>query len=166
MTLALHALRLALLLSIAVSVQGQSSAGSITVRYDGKQTVLSAADLASLPRHDARIVAEGASDSVSVSGISLWDILQRIGAPAVEASGRQRAVMYLRLVGADGQGALMSLVEVDPGFSKRTALVVDRRNGKPLDAVEGQWRVILPDDLRHARWIRGLVTIEIATLKP
>jgi hypothetical protein len=44
--------------------------------------------------------------------------------------------------------------------------LADRRNGQSLDAVEGPWRAIVPDDLRHARWIRGLVTIDVGTLKP
>ena len=38
--------------------------------------------------------------------------------------------------------------------------------GKPLDGSEAPWRVIVADDIRHARWIRGLVSIEISALKP
>ena len=140
--------------------------GSITVVRDSRPVVLTRVDLAKLPRRELRVVAEGATDSVTVSGVNLWDVLQAVGAPSVEASGRQRAVMYVRLKGSDGQNAVLALVEVDPGFSRRTVLVADHRNGKVLDESEGPWRVIIPDDLRHARWIRGLVSVEIATLTP
>jgi hypothetical protein len=100
-----------------------------------------------------------------VSGFALWDVLQKAGIPSAEASGRQRAMMYVRLTGADGQSALFALVEVDPGFSHRAIVVADRRNGQPLDVVDGPWRVFAPDDIRHARWIRGLVSIDVQSLK-
>jgi hypothetical protein len=35
-----------------------------------------------------------------------------------------------------------------------------------LDATEGPWRVFVPDELRHARWIRGLTRIDVGTLPP
>ena len=140
--------------------------GSITVARDGRQSIVTPSDLAKLPRRDVRVVAEGAADSVTLSGVNLWDVLQFVGVPSAEASGRQRAVMYVRLKGRDGQNAVLALVEVDPGFSRRTVLVADHRNGKVLDESEGPWRVIIPEDQRHARWIRGLVGAEIVTLRP
>jgi Oxidoreductase molybdopterin binding domain len=157
--------------STALSLHGQSPSvapppGSLTVTRDGRQSILTPADLAKLPHRDVRVIAEGATDSATVSGVNLWDILQAAGAPPTEASGRQRAVMYVRLKGGDGQNAVLALVEVDPGFSRRTVLVADHRNGKLLDESEGPWRVIIPDDQRHARWIRGLVGVEIVTLRP
>lgn len=160
-----------LFLSIAGSARGQVSGathapGSIAVRVNKRQTVLSRADLASIAHHDYRVAAEGTSDSATVSGVTLWDILQKTGIPSAEASGRQRAAMYLRLTGADGQTAVIALVEIDPSFSRRAAIVVDRRNGQPLDTVEGPWRAIVPDDLRHARWIRGVVSIDVGTVTP
>ena len=91
------------------------------------------------------------------SGGLLWDLLRLAGVPAETASGRQRAVMFVKLTGADGPSAVVALVDIDPSFFKRVILVADRRNGKPLNAEEGPWRVFIPDDVRHARWIRGLV---------
>jgi hypothetical protein len=162
----------AALLVLSTAAQSQSAgatqaraAGSIAILADGKELVLSPSEIAKLERREARVVAEGASEAATVSGVRLWDLIQRAGVPSAQASGRQRAVMYVKLTGADGQSAVLALVEVDPGFSQRTVLVIDRRDGKPLDSVEGPWRVIIPDDGRHARWIRGLVTIEVVTLK-
>ena len=64
------------------------------------------------------------------------------------------------------QLAVVALVEIDPGFSRRTALVADRRNGRLLDETEGPLRVIIPDEQRHARWIRGLASITVTTVNP
>lgn len=165
-------LRIAILTLLVVTItQGQgasggSAPGSITVRSEDRQSILSPADLAKAARHEYRIAAEGSKDSVTVSGVSLWDILQLAGMPSPEASGRQRGVMFVRIAGADGQNAVFALAELDPTFTHRIVLVADRRSGQPLDAAEGPWRVFAPDDLRHARWIRGLVMIELVTLKP
>ena len=133
--------------------------GAITIRSDGQEVVLSVTDLARLKRHEHR------TDSEILSGVLLWDLLQLAKVPSPNASGRQRAVMYVKLTGSDGQSAVLALAEVDPGYSKRLVLVADRRNGAPLDAAEGPWRVFIPDDLRHARWIRGLVRVELLAEK-
>ena len=140
--------------------------GAITVRSGGRDSVLSPAQLATIPRHDLRVAGENSTDSSTVSGVALWDLIQKAGVPPASASGRQRGAMYVRLKGADGQSAMFGLVEIDPSFSRRIVIVADRRNGQSLDAAEGPWRAIVPDDLRHARWIRGLVLVEIDTLKP
>jgi len=115
--------------------------GSISIRTEGRTLLLSPA-------------------ACSCGICSGWP-----GFPSEKASGRQRAVIYVKLTGADGQSAVVALVDVDPTFSKRVVLVADRRDGKPLDAAEGPWRVFIHEDLRHARWIRGLVSIEALTLK-
>lgn len=140
-------------------------AGSILVRSANGEVTLSPSDLQKVARHEQRVDVEGTTDPLTVSGVFLWDLLQLARVPSPNASGRQRAVMYIKLTGADGQRAVLALVEVDPGFSKRIVIVADRSNGQPLDDAEGPWRVFIPDDLRHARWIRGLVSIEIVTIK-
>lgn len=154
------------LAAIAAAGAQRPSAPVLHVHAEGREVVLTAADLGGLPRHELRVAAENASDSATVAGVTLWDILQKASIPSQEASGRQRAATYVRLMGSDGQSALFALVELDPGFSRKTVLVGDRRNGRPLDSTEGPWRVFAPDDLRHARWVRGLVRIDVGTLPP
>lgn len=131
------------------------------MRAAGRTLVLSAAELAALPRVEIRLAGNAPSDSSTVSGVRLWDVIQRLGVPAAEASGRQRAVMTVVLTGRDSQRAVLAMVEVDPSFSTETILLVERRNGAPLADVEGAWRAIVPNDRRHARWIRDVVGIEV-----
>jgi hypothetical protein len=106
-----------------------ATAGAITVRFLDRSVVLTAAELAALPRQTVSVQDD--AGAATLSGVKLWDVLQKAGAVSNEASGRQRAVMYLRVTGADGQSAVIALVEVDPGFSRRTALLADRREGGP-----------------------------------
>ncbi|MEO5568838.1 MAG: hypothetical protein ABIR92_10110, partial [Gemmatimonadaceae bacterium] len=140
----------------------QAPGGAIDVIVNGRTTTLTAADLRQLKRVSLRIA--DTRDSSTVSGISLWSVLEKVGSPAAVASGRQRASTYLKLTGADGVSGVIALVEVDPSFSKREVLIIDQRNSKALDPVEGPWRVIVPDDLRHARWIRNLKSITVETV--
>jgi hypothetical protein len=138
---------------------------ALKINYGDRALTVSPADIAALPHRNVR-VAEDTGDSVTVSGVSLWDVLQKVGIPSAQASGRQRAATFLRLQGADAQVAVVALVEIDPGFSRRIALVADRRDGHPLDETEGPLRVVIPDDQRHARWIRGLASITVTTASP
>ena len=61
----------------------------------------------------------------------------------------------------DGYQVLFSLAEFDQAFSDRVIILADRRDGKPLDKREGPLRIIVPGDKRHARWIRGVDTLEV-----
>ncbi|MEP6763796.1 MAG: hypothetical protein ABJB66_05755 [Gemmatimonadaceae bacterium] len=121
--------------AFATTAHGQAvtaarAPGSIAVRANGKETIFSTTDLAKLTRRHVRMAGESADDSSTVSGMDMWDVLQLAHIPSTEASGRQRVVMYIRLAGADGQNAVLSLVEVDPSFSNRTVVIADKRNGK------------------------------------
>ena len=142
------------------------AASALHIREGSRDVGLSVADLKALVRHQVRVAAEGSNDSATVSGFTLWDVLQRAGIPSAEASGRQRAATYVRVVSSDGQTAFFALAELDPGFSRKTVLVGDQRNGQPLDAVEGPCRVFVPDEQRHARWVRGVVRIDVGTVPP
>jgi hypothetical protein len=157
-------LALCLLLPSVASAQPRAP-GSIVVRVDGQERVLSPAELAKATRHEQTVTVGQTTATETVSGVLLWDVLQLAGVPSSNASGRQRAVMYVKLTGADGQRAVIALAEIDPSYSQRVFLVADRRNGKPLDGSEGPWRVFIPADMRHARWIRGLASVEILSVE-
>jgi hypothetical protein len=40
-------------------------------------------------------------------------------------------------------------------------LVADRRDGNPMNQDEGNLRLILPHEKRHARWVRQVVRITV-----
>jgi hypothetical protein len=152
---------------IGAALPAQTTRSAVLHVRDGTRDIaLSAGDLKPLPRHQVRVAAENSSDSATVSGFTLWDLLQKAGIPSAEASGRQRAATYVRVVAADGQTAIFALVELDPGFSRKAVIVGDQRNGQPLDSAEGPWRVFVPDEQRHARWVRGLIRIDVGTVPP
>ena len=43
---------------------------------------------------------------------------------------------------ADGYKAIFTLAEIDPAFASREVILADKRDGKPLDAREGPFRMV------------------------
>ena len=46
-------------------------------------------------------------------------------------------------------------------FNDRTIIVAETRDSKPLAAAEGRWRVVVPDEKRHGRWVRQVVSLNV-----
>ena len=62
----------------------------------------------------------------------------------------------------DGYRVVFSLGELDPATGGRRVFVVDRCDGKPLDADVGPLRLLVPEDARPARWVRQLQSITVS----
>ena len=46
-------------------------------------------------------------------------------------------------------------------FTDRVVLLADRRDNQPLPTAEGPLRLVIPDEKRHARWVRQVVSIHL-----
>jgi DMSO/TMAO reductase YedYZ molybdopterin-dependent catalytic subunit len=124
---------------------------------------LSLADIAALPRQTIHVTDEKGNPA-EYAGVPVADILKKAGAPlGKEMKGRNLA-LGLVASAPDGYHVLFSMAEFDPNFSDRVIILADRRDGKPLDAREGPLRFVVPGDKRHARWIRGVTTLEVLTV--
>lgn len=125
---------------------------------------LSMADIAALP-HKTIYVTDDKGDAAQYSGVPVATILQKAGTPlGMEMKGGNMA-MGVTGRAPDGYHVLFALTEFDPAFSDREIWLADRRDGKPLDNREGPLRIIVPGDKRHARWIRGVNTLEVMRVK-
>ncbi len=62
---------------------------------------------------------------------------------------------------ADGYRAVFALPELDPAYTDKIILLADKRDGKPMDAKEGPLRIVVPDEKRHARWVRQVTGLVI-----
>jgi len=47
---------------------------------------------------------------------------------------------------------VIALPELDPAFTDKQIVLALARDGKPLDAKEGPYRLVIPDEKRMARW--------------
>jgi hypothetical protein len=69
--------------------------------------------------------------------------------------------LYVLVKARDGYAAVFALPEFDPGFTDTVILLADQRGGHSLDAVEGPFRIIVPGEKRHARWVRQVTELEV-----
>ena len=125
---------------------------------------VSVADLAAFQRQTIRVTDEQAS-SVEYAGVPVAEILEKAGAPlGKELKGTNLALGVIARA-SDGYRVLFSLTEFDAAFSDRLILLADRRDGKPLDGREGPLRLIVSGDKRRARWVRGVIILEIFNVR-
>lgn len=121
---------------------------------------LSTADIAAFQRQTIHVTDEKGTPA-EYAGVPVAEILQKAGAPLGKDLKGPNLALGVVARAADGYTVLFSLTEFDPNFSDRVILLADRRDGKPLDSREGPLRFVVPGDKRHARWIRGVTTLEV-----
>jgi hypothetical protein len=150
----------AVLLSVAGQpVGGQSAAPVLVIDARGTSHVVTAADLAALPRYSLRVDAHHVRGRYT--GVALGDLLARVGVPLGDSLRGARLSTYAMVEGADGYRALFALAELDPSFVSHRVMLTDQREGAPLAARDGPWQVIAPGDRRPARWVRQVVRLRV-----
>jgi hypothetical protein len=73
----------------------------------------------------------------------------------------KRMASCLLVEAADGYRVVIALPEIDPAFTDKQVILAFLKDGKPLDAKEGPYRIIIPDEKRMARWVRQVTTLKI-----
>lgn len=94
-------------------------------------------------------------------GRGLSEILRVAAAPSGEKLRGRNMLLYVRIGAADGYHVVYALAELDPGFRDNGVILADRHDGKLLDAHEGPFRIIAPEEKRPARWIRQVTRIDV-----
>lgn len=149
-----------ILLSVPVLAWAQAPA---TLRVEvpaGKSITLSASDLDAMAREKVA-VADDQGKPATYEGVPVIEILKRAGAPSGKSLHGKNLTLYLMVTASDGYHAVYALAELDPGFKDRAVLLADKRDGKDLSSVEGSFRIIAPDDKRHARWVRHVTSLSV-----
>ena len=155
---------LALLMFACVDAFAQSAPALRVIGDVPNHLALSLADFAAL-KHSTIHVTDDQGASVEYAGASIAAILEKSGASlGKQLKGPNMAVGVVASA-PDGYHVLFSLAEFDSAFSDRVIILADRRNGKALDNREGPLRIVVPGDKRHARWIRGVNTLEVVRVK-
>jgi hypothetical protein len=121
---------------------------------------ISAATLQGLPRQTISATDEH-GNTAQYSGVALRDVLTQQGVPTGEALRGPVMTRVVVVDAADGYRVVFSLSELDPGMTDRVVLIADERDGTPLSAHEGPFRIIVPGEKRGARWIRQVTSVDV-----
>ncbi|RAO77720.1 molybdopterin-dependent oxidoreductase [Dyella jiangningensis] len=132
---------------------------SVQISVAGKATPLSASVLAGMPHVD---VTAAAHDEVPSAwrGVPLTDLLVRAGIALNKPLRGRDLASFVRVTAADRYQVVFALSDLDPTLGHNQVLLVDQRNGKPLDK-DGPYRLLVPGDKRPARWVRNVTVIEV-----
>jgi hypothetical protein len=120
---------------------------------------LSAQSLAGLPRKTLAVVDENGKN-VTYSGVDLGALLAAGGAPHGEALRGRAVADYVLVRAADGYRAVFALIELDPRFTDKVVLLADRQDGAAIGK-DGPFRLVVPDEKHHARWVRNVVDVQV-----
>jgi hypothetical protein len=123
-----------------------------------------ASDLAKMKRVEASI-KDGQGPVQVYSGVALSDILQQAGASLGKQLRGENMSKYLLVKSGDGYEVLFSLPELDSAFSDRTIFLADQLDGKPLPQGKGPFRIIVPGEKKHARWIWEVRSLTVGFAK-
>ena len=139
---------------------GPAPPASLTlVGLDGRTRSVSPPDLARLVRHDTTVSAHEVSGRYS--GVALTDLLALVNAPLADSLRGRSLATYVVAEASDGYRVLFSIVELDSKFTDRVVILADRKDGQPLPAAEGPYRLIVPGEKRPARWARQVIRISL-----
>lgn len=137
-----------------------AAAAPLTITGELKQPLtLDAALLRSLPRE--RVQASDHGKPGNWEGVKLSALLEKAGAPLGDALRGRNLAGYVLVSAADGYRVVFALAEFDAAFGGSGAILADTRDGKPLDAHEGPYRIIVPAEKRPGRWVRQVQNIEL-----
>jgi len=153
--------RLVWLLLLAVT---SAFSQQITVQKDqSSPVVLSAAEIAALPHTTVKV--NGHDGPATFSGVPVSTLLEKAGIAFGESLRGKRLASCLLVEAADGYRVDNALPELDPGFTDKQILLVDKRETHPLDDKEGPYRIVIPDEKRMARWVRQVKTLKIVDVQ-
>jgi hypothetical protein len=144
---------------------GQEPAAELAIRGDVPSAlILKAADLASMP-HETVTIPEQDGTKTSYEGVPLREVLKRAGVPLDKELRGKALSSYILAKAHDGYQVVFSFGEIGSDFGNASILIADKRDGKPLFAYQGPFRLVCPNDKAGARSVRMLETIEVVRLQ-
>jgi hypothetical protein len=129
---------------------------------EGHATPLTAAQISNLPHTTVKVVDH---DVPAQFGVSLASLLSTTGVQLGDKLRGPRMTEVLMVEAADGYRVVFALAEMNPAFAMRDITLADKRDGKPLDAKEGPFRIVAPGDKRGARWVRQVTALRLIAVK-
>ncbi len=127
---------------------------------EGRTIELSIDQLNTYPQTSVK-VEESQGVASEYRGVALHQLLKAAGAPTEKNMRGAALRQYVLVHAADGYAAVFALTETDPVFSDRLILLGYSKDAKPLPGNEGPFRLLVPAEKRHARWVRQIVRIEV-----
>lgn len=154
-----------LLLVCAISVFAQQTAPAsdfvLTVGGEVEKPLkLSLSDLLKFPRRSVQAKDHDGKEH-RYEGIELREILRQAGVKQGKELRGKALALFLLVEAADNYQAVFALPELDPEYTDRVVLLVDKQDSQPLSSAHGPFRIVVPDEKIFARWVRQVKSLTI-----
>jgi hypothetical protein len=147
----------------AAQTAAPKTASLIVINEEGKNFEFFAADLAKLSRQQTK-AKDHEGKEILFEGVSVADVLKLAGVKLGGDTMRgKRVAQYLLVEAKDNYKAVFSLTEFDPEFTDAVILLADTADGKALGDKSGPWQIVVPNQKKHARWVRQVSRLSIKT---
>jgi len=141
------------------------STGSLAISGEvGTPLDLKIQDLASFKQVSHK-VKDRDNKEHEFKGVALIEILEKAGTTTGSKLRGENLAKYILIKAADGYEVVYSLPEIDPEFTNQVIILAIEKDGQPLPAGEGPFRIITPNDKKQARWIREVRSIKVVFAK-
>lgn len=154
---------LAAVLALPAAAQTAGAGVEITGQVD-RPYVLTEALAETLPVVEVTAADHGAEPTV-YRGTPLSAVLEHAGVELGVTLRGARMASYLLVEADDGYRAVFALPELSTLFGHGEVYLVWRANGEPLTEHEGAFRLVVPGETRHARWVRQVRTLRVVQLE-
>ena len=144
-------------------VAGSTAQTLQIITADGQSTTVTAAQIASSPH--VTVSVKDHDIPAQFEGVPLATLLAGAGVQLGDKLRGPRLTEVLMVEAADHYQVVFALAEIDPAFATREIILADKRDGKPLDAKEGPFRIVAPGDKRPARWVRQVTALRVSAVK-
>jgi len=134
----------------------------VTVKGPSDSAVVTAADLKSMKRYTVKVGWDGGH---TFAGAGLTDILATIGAPSEKRLHGPALDQVVIVTGRDGFIAVLAIAETSLTLKSDPVILADEEDGKPLDAKQGPYRLVIGGELKQPRSVWGVVGIELRPIK-
>lgn len=116
--------------------------------------------LAAFPHVEVKAVEKDGT-TLAYSAIPLAQLLAAAGVPQGDQLRGPALTLALLVRASDGYQVVFALAELDPAMTGKQVLLADHADGQPLPPALGPLRIVIPDEKRHARWIRQVTSMEV-----
>jgi hypothetical protein len=143
----------------ALALGGAAAAQSIVIKGPrGRSETVSPADIKAM-RQASVTVPYG--DKATFTGPVIGDFLAEVGAPSDVRLHGPPVNQIVVVTGQDGFTTVLSLAETEKSFRDQPIILADQENGKPLDARQGPYRLVIGGELKPARSVYAVTEIEL-----
>lgn len=111
-------------------------------------------------QHEAVVVSKD-GERHTFRGPLLRSILLAACPYIADMDKRQWTASAVKVTAEDGYMAMLAGMELDSTFQAKPVILAVERDGRAIEAHYGPFQLVVPGDLRHARNVRNVRSIEV-----